>query len=148
MGPAGLKLVERIARKAPNGLARNLALYAFDEFDQAFLILGFHGFAAQNREAIAKRRAQALDYLGLHRLIKRLACVEAPCLAVEAIRAMSAAPRHEQRRANAFAVRDVEIFDGRVVHETPSRDGARSCDSDRFRTSRTALDVLFARART
>ena len=92
MRAARLKLVERIARKAPNGFVRNLALHAFNEFDQTFLIFRLHGFAAQNREAVAKCRAQAFNHFGLHRLIKRLARIEAPCLAVKAIRAMSTAP--------------------------------------------------------
>ena len=113
------KLLEHVAGKAPNGLARPLGIgrtHAFDKVNKSRLILGLHRLAAQNRQAIDKGMVEALDNLVLDGTIERFTRGKVPRDGVKAILAPATAPAHKQRSTNAFPISNVEIFNVRVVH--------------------------------
>ena len=113
------KLLEHVAGKAPNGLARPRRIgrtHAFDKVNKPRLILGLHRLAAQNRQAVNKGMIEALDNLVLDGTIERLARGKVPRDRVKAILAPATAPTHKQRSTNAFPISNVEILNIRVVH--------------------------------
>lgn len=108
------KLVERVARKAPDALRgrtvvapREALAHALEKAHKAELVLGLHGLAAEHSEAVAERVVQALYDLVLNLTGKGLARLEAPRTRVEASRASTAATGDKERRAHALAVGDV-----------------------------------------
>ena len=117
--PTLQQVLEHIAGEAPDALLGEALLHALDERDQVALVLGLHRLAAEQREAVDVARLEALQDALLDLLCERLPRREVLRFLVEAPRAMQAAARHEQRRAHAFAVGDVAVFDLRKVHTAP-----------------------------
>ena len=113
------KLLEYVASKAPNGLSRPRRIgrtHAFNKVNKPRLILGLHGLAAQNRQAIDKGMIETLDNFVLDGAIERLARSKVPRDRVKAVLAPTTAPTHKQRSTNAFPISNVEILNVRVVH--------------------------------
>ncbi len=119
MTAARHKFLEHVAGKAPNGLPRLHRIgrtHAFDKVNETRLILGFHGLATQNRQAINKGMVKTVDNLVLDGTVERFTRGKVPRDGVKAILAPTTAPTHKQRSTNTFPISNVEILNVRVVH--------------------------------
>ena len=110
--------VEEVAGEAPDGFLRVALLEARDEGEKAFLIRGFHGFAAQKGEAFVVFLSDFFQDMVFNVFREGLAVGEVPRFRVEAALAVVRASGDKERVADAGTICDIVFFNVGVIHDS------------------------------